>query len=108
MSRDGALQLFDILAFNEPSDPLPYAPGPLNNFTIRNMIAPFWCDIDSAGEITYGLVQSGQTGADVLLSKANVCVRQGFPLMAPAFQSTDLFIATWRSVRAVGGDAQVF
>jgi len=105
VSRDGALQIFDVLSFGN-IDPVPYSPGLLNDVG-PTMVAPYWCDIGSDGEITFGMVQMGQDGADALLSKADDCVRQGFPLTAANFESTDLFVATWRDVRASGGGAEV-
>ena len=70
------------------------------------MYAPFWCDIQG-GTITYGTVSSGNTGAAPLLSKADACVRQGFPLTARSFTAKNLFVATWSGVQAAGGGAQV-
>ena len=70
------------------------------------MYAPFWCDIQG-GTITYGTVSMGGTGAAPLLSKADACVRQGFPLTAGTFMANSLFVATWSDVQAAGGGAQV-
>jgi len=88
-------------------DPVPWKSGPINHFQIMDMIAPFWCNISSAGMITYSLVESGTVGTDALFDRANNCVRQAFPLITPRFQSNTLLIATWSNVTSADGGPQV-
>ena len=100
MTRDGGLQLYDGL-FGGPAIGVPHSAGALEDVG-PSMVAPYWCD-SSNGEVTYGSIRMGVAGADVQLQKADDCVRKGFPLKAPAFQSDALFIATWTNVIPPGG-----
>ena len=100
MARDGALQLFDGLFGTGPPMGVPHSAGALEDVG-PPMVAPYWCD-SSNGVVTYGAISMGDAGADVQLQKADDCVRKGFPLKAPAFQSASLFIATWTNVRPPG------
>ncbi|XP_065905207.1 alpha-tectorin-like [Dysidea avara] len=101
VARDGALQLFDGLFGTGPPMGVPHSAGALEDVG-PPMVAPYWCD-SSNGVVTYGAISMGDAGADVQLRKADDCVRKGFPLKAPAFQSASLFIATWTNVRPPGG-----
>ena len=109
MTRDGALQLFNDLDSVIKEDPVPWKSGPINHFQIMDMIAPFWCNISSAGMITYSLVESGTVGTDALslFDRANNCVQKAFPLMKPKFQSSILLIATWSNVESTDGGPAV-
>ena len=107
MTRDGALQLFDDFSSLIPENSVPWRSGPINRFQIMDMVAPFWCNIGSAGAITYGSVDSTTIGADALFAKANNCVRRAFPLMTPRFQSSTLLIVTWSNVESADGGSQV-
>ena len=107
MTRDGALQLFNDLNLVMKEDPVPWQSGPINRSQIMDMVAPFWCDIGSAGVITYSLVEFGRVGTDALFNRTNDCVQKAFPLMTPKFQSNTLLVATWSDVESADGGPQV-
>ena len=60
----------------------------------RKFVAPFWADADTrmAGDVWYR-----QSTAQMLLDRANMQIRNAFPLQ-PQFTATHLIIATWDRV----------
>lgn len=60
----------------------------------RRFLAPFWADVDTtvAGNVWYR-----QSSTQALLDRANMEIRNAFPLQ-PTFTATDLFIVTWDQV----------
>ena len=60
----------------------------------RKFAAPFWADVDTtnAGDVWYR-----QSTSQTMLDKANMQIRQAFPLQSP-FTATNLIIATWDKV----------
>jgi len=110
VTRDGALQLFNDLNSIIKENPVLWKSGPIqavNRFQIMDMVAPFWCNIGSAGMITYSLVESGTVVTDALFDRANNCVKRAFPLMTSTFQSSTLLIATWSNVTSADGGPAV-
>ena len=67
-----------------------------NSFPLdgRKFVAPFWADADTTntGDVWYR-----ETTTQDLLDKANMQIKQAFPLQIP-FTATHLFVATWDEV----------
>ena len=70
-----------------------YTPDPFPTNTSREIIAPFWADVDTTG--TGSISYRETTNAD-LLQRANSDIRKAFPTIL--FSSHYLFIATWDHV----------
>ena len=60
----------------------------------RRFLAPFWADVDTTAT---GNVWYRQSSTQTLLDRANMEIRNAFPLQ-PTFTATDLFIVTWDQV----------
>ena len=60
----------------------------------RKFVAPFWADVDTT---TSGDVWYRQSTLQTLLDKANMQIKNAFPLQQQ-FTATDLIIATWDHV----------
>ena len=85
MNTNGAL------SFTSPVSQ--YTPEAFPTNRTREMIAPFWADVDTRG--TGDIVYRETTDAD-LLQRADNDIRAAFPTII--FSSEYLFIATWDHV----------
>ena len=63
----------------------------------RKFVAPFWADVDNTDTTTTGFVWFRQTISQDLLDKANMQIRDAFPLQ-PQFTATNLIIVTWENM----------
>ena len=79
------------LTFDQPWDS--YSPAQFNAYTGRDIIAPFWTDIDNRGNgnISYNQYTSGS-----VLSQATRDINQYFP--GVNFTASWVFVATWDNV----------
>jgi len=65
----------------------------------RELIAPYWADVDTRYSGSSGVIYYRIAYDSVARNKANSDIRQAFPGSAGSFSATWVFIATWYDVK---------